>query len=236
MLTNPPANLRSCGFTDQPSRKLREGRSDIHRSGGFTRGGPTAHTPDRSRSSNGAPPLGKGCCRCVDRALGVCEATHSALPGDSLGRSSPTLPDADAGRVGQNRTTSILREGRRGNRRSGDFSRGGPTAHRTTHPCAPGSRNGDRLLRREMRHDHERGTPPPRERGERTRVGRIEQALTLRKLRSQPDGILRQCDGNFRSCVCAVPAMHCDLRPTVNNGGQVWGWCDLRYVKSANRR
>ena len=56
--------------------------------------GPTAHAPDRSRSSNGAPPLGKGCCHCVDRALGLCEATHSALPGDSLNarlRPSQTL-------------------------------------------------------------------------------------------------------------------------------------------------
>ena len=52
------------------------------------------------------PPLGKGCCHCVNRALGVCEATHSALPENSLMRSFTTLPNAAAGRVRQNRTTS----------------------------------------------------------------------------------------------------------------------------------
>ena len=100
LLPNPPARGRAV-CSDQPSRKFC-GRVAV--TPPFRRC--HAGRADRAPYQIGVaprmePPLGKGCCHCVNRALGVCEATHSALPGNSLMRSFPTLPHADAGRVGQ---------------------------------------------------------------------------------------------------------------------------------------
>ena len=83
------------------------------------RGGPTAHAPDRSRSSNGAPPLGKGCCRCVDGLLGFARQLTQPSPETRSGarlRPSQTLtlggsgktvrPRIAGGLVRKNRTPS----------------------------------------------------------------------------------------------------------------------------------
>ena len=88
----PRPTTPTCGFTDQPSRKLREGRSES--------------TVQVDSHGEGRPRPGRHPCYLRGIAGDAARALprpgtptrHSALPGNSLMRSLPTLPDADAER------------------------------------------------------------------------------------------------------------------------------------------